>query len=168
MRKIVIAATLGILTIATAASAQTPGWGYGPEGQAVEQPIARPGGGRGGMFCNKGVQDPTARIARKLERMSARLGLNEAQKARIKAIMEEQHAKRVAQREETRSRILAVLDEGQRTQTERFMSQRCQGRGGRFGPGAGRGYGWGPGSGTGYMPSPDADATQAPLPATAD
>lgn len=158
MRKIVIAATLGILTIATVASAQTPGWGYGPG--------YGPGGGRGGMFCNKGARDPAVHIARRLERMSARLGINETQKAQIKGIMEEQHAKRVAQREETRSRILAVLDEGQRTQAEQFMSQRCQGRGGQFRPGAGRGYGWGRGPVTGGEPGPS--TTQAPVPATAD
>ena len=155
MKKTIIAAALGLLTVVTTAAAQPPGWGYGPgygagygQGRpAIDQPAARPARGPGGRFCHKGARDPAERIARRLERMSAALKLNEEQKMQIKAILEEQHAKRIAQRQETHNRILATLDEGQRAQAQQFMSQGCQGRRGRFGPGRGPGWDRGPGTG---------------------
>lgn len=165
MRSTAIAATLGLLTFAATAAAQSPGWGYGPgygpgygagygSGRpAMEQPAGRPARGRrGGWFCEQGDRDPAERIAFKLERMSARLGLTDAQKPQIEAIMKEQHARRVAQRKETHDRILSLLDEEQRARAEQFMARRCQGRGGRSGPGAGPGRGWGGGPGMGYGP----------------
>ena len=159
MKKTLTAIAFGVMTATgISALAQTPGPGYGPGFQQDTGPEYQQGQGYGpgpGMQGRRG--DPAQHIQRRLERMSQYLELSETQKTQIKAILEEQQAKRRAMRGEMHDRISAVLNEQQRTKFEQMRAQRgkgrpgggCRGRGGR-----GQGYGWGRGYGPGYGPGP--------------
>ena len=149
MKKTLRIVAIGILTAAAAgAVAQTPGSGYGPGyGQAPAANWQQPGPGWGRGFGMQGMQgDPAQHIARRLQRMATQLNLTEEQGTRIKTILEEQYAKRMALRTETHERIAAELDAKQRARFEQMRARRGMGRRGA-GPGFGRGMGYGPGAG---------------------
>ena len=60
----------------------------------------------------------------RLARMAEHLQLSEQQQADVQKIFAEQHDKRMALRDETRSRIDAVLTEEQRAKVQAFREQR--------------------------------------------
>ena len=141
MRKILTAIAFGAMTATgISALAQTPAPGYGPGFQPGVDPSFQQGGGYGpGAGMRGGRGDPAQRIQRRLARMSQYLGLNEAQQAQVKAILEEQQAKRVALRKETHTRISAVLNEQQRASFEQMRAKRGKGRpGGGWGGSGGQ------------------------------
>jgi len=152
MKKILTAIAFGVMTATGInALAQTPTPGYGPGFQQGLDPGLQQGQGYGprpGMQGGRG--DPAQRIQRQLERMSEYLELNETQKTQVKAILEEQHAKRMTMRAEMHNRIASVLDEQQRARFEQMRAQRAKGRpGGGWGRRGGQGYGPGPGTAPG-------------------
>lgn len=144
MKKLLTTIAFGVMTATgISALAQTQGPAYGPGLEQGASPAFQQGQGYGpgrGMQGRRG--DPAQRIQRRLDRMSRYLELNDRQKAQVKAILEEQHAKRMSMRTEMHNRIAAVLDEEQRAKFEQMKAQRGKGR-----PGGGQGYGPGPGIG---------------------
>ena len=154
MKDLLTAITFGVMTatgVSALAQTQTPA--YGPGVQQGTAPAFQQGQGYGpgpGMQGRRG--DPARRIQRRLERMSEYLELNDTQKAQVKTIIEEQHAKRMSMRTEMHNRIAAVLDEQQRAKFEQMKAQRGKGRpGGGWGRrGGGQGYGAGPATGPAY------------------
>lgn len=135
-------------TTGGAAIAQTTGPGYGPGPQQGLDPGFQQNQGYGpGPGMRGSRSDPAQRIRQRLDRMAQHLELNEEQKTQIKAILEEQHAKRTAMRQETRNRISAVLSEQQRAKLENMRGRRGKGR-----PGSGSGQ---RGGYQGYGPGPE-------------
>lgn len=61
---------------------------------------------------------------KRLERLTARLELNEGQRTKIKAIFDEQHAKMKALREETHKKVLAVLTPEQKAKFEKQREEK--------------------------------------------
>jgi len=61
---------------------------------------------------------------RMVERMAEELDLSEEQRMQVEAVFKEQKPKFEALREETRSRIEAILNEEQRTKMERLKAER--------------------------------------------
>lgn len=148
MKKIPTAIAFCVISAAGAAAlAQTAGPGYGPGvPQDVDPGFERNQDNGPGPGMRGGRGDPARRIQQRLERMGRYLELNEGQKARIKAIMEEQHAKRITMRQEAHERISAVLSEQQRAKFEDMRGRRGKGRpGSGWGQRGGR-HGYGPGA----------------------
>lgn len=142
------AIAFGVMTTAgLSALAQPPGSGQATGLQQEADSQIQPGQGYGpGPGMRGGRRDPAQRI----ERMARYLELSEEQETQIKAILQEQHAKRVGLREETHKRISAILNEQQRGKLEQMRAQRGQGgAGGGRGRGGARSYGAGPGFGPG-------------------
>lgn len=147
MKKILTAIAFGAITATGAgALAQTPGTGYGPGVPQGVDPGFQQGQGYGsGMRGGRG--NPAQRMQRRLQRMTQYLGLSAAQQTQIKAIMEEQQAKRTTLRTETHERISSVLSEQQQAVFEQMRAQRGKGRPGGWGPkGGGKGYSGMPGN----------------------
>lgn len=153
MKKIPTAIAFCVISAAGAAAlAQTDGPGYGPGVQPDVDPGLQRNQDNGPVPSMRGGRgDPARRIQQRLDRMGRYLELTEGQKAQIKAIMEEQHAKRTTMRQETHDRISAVLSEQQRAKFEDMRGRRGKGRpgSGRSQRGGRQGYGPGPEFGTG-------------------
>ena len=75
----------------------------------------------------RGPRDSGAR----LERMAETLNLDDAQKARMKALFEQHRATRKAMREQMRTQMAEILNDEQRTKMEQMHSQRREHRKGR-------------------------------------
>ncbi len=149
MKKPLTAIAFGVMTLTgLSALAQSPGGEFGPGDQQPAAPGFQQGQDYGpGPGMRGGRGDPAQRIQRRLERMSEYLELSDTQRAQIKSIFEEQHAKRITLREETQGRISAVLDEQQRGKLEQMRANRGKGGRGGWGRRDGEpGYGGGPGS----------------------
>ena len=74
-----------------------------------------------------GPRDSGAR----LDRMAETLDLDDAQKARMKALFEQHRAARKAMREQMRMQMAEILNDEQRTKMEQMHSQRREHRKGR-------------------------------------
>jgi Spy/CpxP family protein refolding chaperone len=153
MKNTLTVIAFGMMTAASASAlAQNEEWGYGPANQQGYYPGLQRNQGYGpgpGMKWGRG--DSAQRIQRRLDRMAQHLELNEGQKTQIKAILEEQHAKRSSMRDETHNRIAAVLNEQQRIKLDEMRAQRRKGggEGGRGRRSGGHGYGAGKGLASG-------------------
>lgn len=74
-----------------------------------------------------GAHEPGAR----LERMAETLNLNDAQKARMKALFEEHKAERKALREQMRTQMGEILNDEQRAKMQEMRGQRHERRKGK-------------------------------------
>ena len=74
-----------------------------------------------------GPREPGAR----LERMAENLDLDDAQKARMKAVFEQHRVTRKAMREQMRMQMAEILNDEQRAKMEQMHSQRREHRKGR-------------------------------------
>jgi Spy/CpxP family protein refolding chaperone len=81
-------------------------------------------------FANMGGPGPREPGAR-LERMAETLNLDDAQKARMKALFEQHRATRKAMREQMRTQMAEILNDEQRAKMEQMHSQRREHRKGR-------------------------------------
>lgn len=104
------------------------GPGYGPGAQGT--PCPRGGLGRGGW--NSG-SDP---VAARLDRMGWRLSLSEEQKAKLEPILRQRQELRMAQRQQMRDAVAAILTPEQLAQFDHMGP----GRGPRMGRGMGPGW----------------------------
>jgi protein CpxP len=73
-------------------------------------------------------QDASERVDARLERMTERLDLSADQQARIRSILEEQHAAADLRRQETQRQIDAVLTDPQRAERDRMLEGRMDRR----------------------------------------
>jgi len=94
-------------------------------------------------------------VQARLDRMAWRFNLTDEQKAKLKPILEEREAQRIAQRQIMRKQLAEILTPAQLAQWDQMRGQRGWHRPGRRSCG-GKGFGPGPGYGTGmgYSPGP--------------
>ena len=92
-------------------------------------------------------------VQARLDRMAWRFNLTDEQKAKLKPVLEEREAQRVAQRQAMRKQLAEILTPAQLAQWDQMRGQRGWHRPGRRSCG-GKGFGPGYGAGMGYSPGP--------------
>ena len=153
MNKILTAIVFSTLaSAALGAAAQAPGYGpgYGPGPGYGQGPWAgNPTDCPRGLAVTPGPRNVPATggdpVASRLDRLGARLGLSEEQKARLEPILQERQRMREANREAMRNQVSQILTPEQLAQFDQMRARRGKGR--RAG---GQGYRRGAGLGTAY------------------